>query len=249
MALNSKIILVSDFGRSGQGWLSYMLCYILNAAFVEPYNFLEGKKYTTSEHIFSLTQGDLPGREKTKYSLIVKTHSFLLHEISLTDKIIFLMRDPRDVAVSMHNLNLIQERSINWTHPRAKFFLVFKKCFRLLSYINTISHWKRHYYSWKKSQYYPIKYEDLLGDCKKALEKILEYLEVSVEEKVINEAVKNFSFKKITGRTRGQENKNSTEFRKGVAGDHKNKFSKFELKIINFLFKDLFKELNYEVDS
>ena len=42
MEQKSNIVLISDFGRSGQGWLSYMLCYILNAQFVEPYNFLNG---------------------------------------------------------------------------------------------------------------------------------------------------------------------------------------------------------------
>src|SRR3989344_1927089 len=124
MEQKSNIVLISDFGRSGQGWLSYMLCYILNAQYVEPYNFLNGKIYSSSEDVIRLTSGNLPGREKTPYNLVVKTHNYPSSEFNLTDKVIFLIRDPRDVAVSMHNLNIIQNKNVGWNHPRAKFFLV-----------------------------------------------------------------------------------------------------------------------------
>ena len=184
----NKIVLVSDFGRSGQGWLSYMLCYILNAQFIEPYNFLNGKKYSVSEHILDLTQGNLPNRERTNYSLVVKTHNILRSQIDLTDKIILLVRDPRDVAVSMQNLVLINYNKIGWGHPRAKFFLLMEKSFRLLNYIKIILSWKRHYYSWKKSSYYFVRYEDLLVNCQQVLEKILKYLEIQLDEKIIKES-------------------------------------------------------------
>lgn len=50
-------LLISDFGRSAQGWLSYLLCYILNARYIEPYALLEGSKYSSSEIIENNTKG------------------------------------------------------------------------------------------------------------------------------------------------------------------------------------------------
>src|SRR6185503_18006983 len=122
--------------------LSYMLCYILNARFIEPYDFLGGKVYSASKEVVSLTSGRLPGREKTEYDLVVKTHNYPSAEFNLTNKVIFLIRDPRDVAVSMHNLHLIQQGKVTWRNPRAKLFLTFYKYFKIFDYITTISSWK-----------------------------------------------------------------------------------------------------------
>src|SRR3989344_6645836 len=97
-----KVILMADYGRSGQGWLSYMLCFILNAKYVEPYDFLKGMLYTTDERVRSLTSGNLPNRPKSPYLMIIKTHNWPAKNINLTDKIIFLTRDPRDIAVSAY---------------------------------------------------------------------------------------------------------------------------------------------------
>src|SRR3989344_7704016 len=245
MEQKSNIILVSDFGRSGQGWLSYMLCYILNAQFVEPYNFLNGKKYSASKEVISLTSGNLPGREKTKYNLVVKTHNYPSVEFNLTDKVIFLIRDPRDVAVSMHNLHLIQEKSVNWNHPRAKLILLFNKYFKIFDYLQTISGWARHYLFWHKIPSFLVRYEDLLKNPKNELEGIMIYLGVLAEEKTIIEAIDNFSFEKITGRKPGQEDKNNPEFRKGISGDYKNKFSAVDTLIINNIFKKIIQKNEY----
>lgn len=247
MESNSSIVLVSDFGRSGQGWLSYMLCYILNAQFVEPYNFLNGKTYSASKEVLSLTSGNLPGREKTKYNLIVKTHNYPSAEFNLTDKVIMLIRDPRDVAVSMHNLNLIHEKSVGWNHPRAKFFMVWYKLFPMTDYLRTMRDWVKHYRAWKNVPAHQVRYEDLLTKPQEILKGILQYLGVQASETLIQEAIDTFSFEKITGRKPGQEDKNNKEFRKGVSGDHKNKFSKWQLSVINKRFGNIINELGYQL--
>lgn len=102
-ASGNKMLLIADYGRSGQGWLSYMLCYILNAQYLEPYCLLRGLVFSGHRNIVESVQGNLPGRAKTKYSHVVKTHEIPDPYFSLTDKIILLARDPRDVAVSAHN--------------------------------------------------------------------------------------------------------------------------------------------------
>lgn len=248
MEKKSNIVLISDFGRSGQGWLSYMLCYILNAQFVEPYNFLAGKTYSASKEVVSLTSGNLPGREKTKYNLVVKTHNYPSVEFNLTDKVIFLIRDPRDVAVSMHNLNLIHEKSVRWNHPRAKFFLVCYRYVKIFDYFETMRNWSKHYAVWSKVPSHVVKYENLLHNPKETLKGILNYLEVDSKDEIVDQAIKNFSFEKITGRKPGQEDKNSPEFRKGISGDYKNKFSKIDVALVHYFFGSLIKKLGYEIN-
>ena len=101
--LKNKKILIADYGRSGQGWLSYMLCYYLNARFIEPYDLLRGRLYSSSDMILKTTEGDLPLREKTAYDLVIKTHEYPAADFKLTNKVIILTRDPKDVAVSAFN--------------------------------------------------------------------------------------------------------------------------------------------------
>src|SRR3989344_1123363 len=98
---DKKLLLITDYGRSGQGWLSYMLCYILNAKYIETYDFLRGTLYAPKE-TRDLTQGELPGRQETQYSMVIKTHEYPAEVFNLTDKVIFLSRDPRDIAISGH---------------------------------------------------------------------------------------------------------------------------------------------------
>ena len=226
-----------------------MLCYILNARFIEPYDFLNGKIYSASQDVISLTSGNLPGRERTNYDLVVKTHNYPSAELNLTDKVIFLMRDPRDVAVSMHNLHLIQEKKVSWTHPRAKFILLLQKYLPIFDYVQTISAWENHYKVWNKTSSHVVRYENLLNKPEQTLKEILLYLNIQADDKILQEAITLFSFEKITGRKRGEEDVKNPEFRKGISGDYKNKFSKLELKLINKKYKNVINEAGYELNS
>lgn len=199
-----KIILISDYGRSGQGWLSYMLCYILNAIYIEPYALLGGGLYTKSEYILNLTSGNLPGRKESKYSMVVKTHNYPSREFNLTDKVIFLMRDPRDVTVSAYFMNLYCRKiGIRMSWKRKIYEFLFNNKFKNL--LITCNRWIKYYDGWKHINSYKVKYEDLLLDTEKILRDILFYLEVVTDENLIREAIERFSFKVITGRDRGQE--------------------------------------------
>ena len=242
-----KYVLVADYGRSGQGWLSFMLCYILNAKYIEPYNFLSGTVYSSSERILSLTRGNLLGREKTDYSLVIKTHEFPADEINLTDKVIFLVRDPRDVAVSMHNLYMINLSKISWKNTRSKISLLIKKFLPLIDYLIIIFGWKKHYYAWKTVKKTHVRYEDMLNNAPEVLKKILVYLNINVGDSTILEAVNLFAFEITAGRPRGQEDENNPEFRKGISGDYKNKLSGIQLSLINYFIKNELIDLKYEM--
>lgn len=233
-----KNILIADYGRSGQGWLSYMLCYILNAKYVETYYFLQGKLYG-SDDVRKFTSGNLPGREKTQYSMIIKTHEYPTKDFDLTDKIIFLSRDPRDIAVSAHERCKLMEKEGKKKSLKDWFYYTMHH-FRPASFIMTALKWKKHYLAWhlrKDIPFFQTSYEKLSFDAESALKEILDYLDIKTSEAIIKEAIELFSFEKMTGKKRGLEgnqesffSKNAV-FRTGTVGDYKNNFSKLELKI------------------
>ena len=244
-----KVILMADYGRSGQGWLSYMLCYILNAKYIEPYDFLKGMLYTIDERVRGLTSGNLPGRPKGPYSMIIKTHNWPAKNINLTDKIIFLTRDPRDIAVSAYYR---YKELINLEPPttlKENLFYIMS-AIRPLSYAWTAHKWKKFIRLWTERpdiKYHWVKYENVSSHPIETLREILNYLGVKASDKLIQEAIDNFTFDKLSGRGRGKEVTKSMPFRKGVVGDFRNKFSWLELKIFHAIAGSSMKKLGYRI--
>lgn len=243
-----RVILMADYGRSGQGWLSYMLCYILNAKYIEPYDFLKGMLYTTDERVRGLTGGNLPGRPKPQYSMIIKTHNWPAKTLNLTDKIIFLTRDPRDIAVSAYYR---YKELINLEPPttlKEQLFYLMSGV-RFLSYTWTAHKWKKFIRLWIERpdiHLYRVKYENLSSHPVETLKEILNYLGVKAPDKLIQEAVDNFTFDKLAGRKKGEEATKSMPFRKGIVGDFRNKFSWLELKIFHFIAGTTMRQLGYK---
>lgn len=243
----NKVLLISDYGRSGQGWLSYMLCYILNAKFIEPYDLSRGSLYSSGlEYVINLTSGDLPGRKKTEYSMVVKTHGFPSDDFKLTNKVVFLTRDPRDVAVSDYFRYLfLYKKAKSKSSKRKLANLIYG--FRPANYFITAYNWKKYYKGWEHIKCYPIRYEDLSLNTKNVLRGVLKYLGINAEDSLIDDAVKKFSFERLSGRKKGEENLEDIDFRKGIIGDYKNYFSKLELKIFSIICRKEARKAGYEI--
>ena len=219
-------LLISDFGRSAQGWLSYLLCYILNARYIEPYALLAGSKYSSSEIIENNTKGRLKEREISRYNIVVKTHSYPAKQIDLTKSIICLTRDPRDVAVSYYYMvrNAIKNGNID---RKLIFHIV-----PLFSYIITAFGWRKHFRSWQNVPSVHLRYEDLRKDTFGVISSVLLNFEVNINKETILEAIDIFSFENCYGRKRGNEDINNPEARKGQIGDYRNHFT----KLYNIIF-------------
>ena len=245
---HDKVILMADYGRSGQGGLSYMLCYILNAKYIEPYDFLKGMLYTTDERVLGLTSGNLPNRPKSQYSMIIKTHNWPAKNVDLTDKIIFLTRDPRDIAVSAYYR---YKELINLEPPttlKEKSFYLMSDV-RPLSYAWTAHKWKKFIQLWTERpdiHFHRVKYENLSSHPIETLKEILNYLGVKVPDKLIQETIDNFTFDKLSGREKGKEETKSMPFRKGIVGDFRNQFSWLELEIFHAIAGKCMNELGYK---
>lgn len=256
-------ILIADYGRSGQGWLSYMLCYILNARYIEPYCLLRGIIYSGSKDIIKLTQGNLKDRKPTKYSMVVKTHNYPDPFFSLTDKVILLARDPRDVAVSAHARYNVMNNTGTDVEAGAQKEILIKKTFKIknklrhqiqrwlmtnksYSYFVTAYLWKKYYEVWENIDIcFKVTYEDLSLHPKKTLKNIMEYLEIEVQDEFIEEAIEKFSFENIAKRRKGIEEKDNVAFRKGIVGDYKNKFNRYNLIIFNKICRKVAEKWGY----
>jgi hypothetical protein len=213
------ILLVADFGRSAQGWLSYMLCYILNARFVEPYDLLLGRGYTESDIIRDNTRGNLPGRAAGKFSLVLKSHQFPNPSHNLTPSIVYLTRDPRDVAVSMYHLSINRLRAGNRT------LSIRLHATKLFGDLLVARGWRAHSRRWRAMDVLHVRYEDLRHDTAGTLEKIVRQFCITPDPKIVSEAIDQFRFERTYGRKRGVEDKSNSDARKGIIGDYRNYFS------------------------
>lgn len=239
-----KVILIADYGRSGQGWLSYMLSFVLNAKYIEPYALLKGFKYSRLQYVIDLTSGNLPQRKKTGCSMVIKTHEYPAKNFNLTDKVILLARDPRDVAVSAFWRYRDFSQKEKYESLKGKIFGLIHN-FKFTSFIMTAFKWRKYYPAWENIGHHFVRYEDLSFNTKETLKNILKYLEVETPENLVKEAIEKFSFEKITGRKKGEEDLENLEFRKGIVGDHENYFSKLELKIFRFICGKEARKLGY----
>jgi len=115
-----------------------------------------------------------------------------------------------------------------------------------------LPNWGDHvkkYFELDANQLKMAKYEDLLSDGPATLANIVE--QVTGEESDsdrISETINRYSFKKQTGRSSGDENRNSY-LRKGQAGDWKNHFSKEAAEIFCKRYGDVLIRAGYESDT
>ncbi|MDQ3863726.1 MAG: sulfotransferase [Actinomycetota bacterium] len=94
-------------------------------------------------------------------------------------------------------------------------------------------------------RYLEIRYEDLVGDTPTTLFRVLEFLHARRGEVVIERCIRRSSFERVTQRRQGEEDSDSF-FRKGVAGDWKSVFTERDRQIYEKLAGDQLAEIGYE---
>lgn len=146
-------------------------------------------------------------------------------------KLIAIYRDGRDFVIS-HKF-YAQNMGLSWS---------FKESVKLWKdMIETQLKYEKEY------DLQSFSYESLLNDTKSVIKKILNYLELHYDGKILEDMIYKSSFEFITGRKRGQMDKKSF-YRKGVAGDWKNFFSYKDKEIFKKIAGDLLIKLGYEKD-
>lgn len=159
-------------------------------------------------------------------------------------KVIHVIRDGRDVAVSgwHHNLRFNKQK-FQQQFPTFDLYLTYLLKNHWLSYIQNA----RVFGQTNPRQYFEVKYEDLHADSRSWTEQLLGFLDVDVSEDSVNTCVESGSFKKQSeGRDQGQENRESF-FRKGVVGDWRSIFDARTLATFMQLAGPMMKQLGYDM--
>ena len=200
---------------------------------------------------------------KIKNNLFIKTHDCMeiisnktFTNESFTKCFIYIVRDPRSVAVSYsHHTGYDIPTTINYLVNK-NYLINYKK--EEMTVPELVSSWSVHYDSWKKflkkGNGTIVKYEDLVKNPEKEFRKILLFLKSFlkfelIEKKIINcvESTRLENLKKIERKIGFKEKPiNSISFfRKGALDEWESILSKAQIKFIENNFKNQMIELNY----
>ena len=194
--------------------------------------------------------------ENTKYNLFFKTHS-VRHKSFTNETVnagfIYIVRDPRDLVVSLSNfLGINLDETINQ--------VVFNK--QLMTNANgareLVSNWELNIKSWLEYKSVPclfIRYEDLLIKPNNTILKIIAFInkitnkDILNNKKNIDKIIKNTSFKTLQlqeiSNGFDESSKHSKFFRSGTLNQWKGILSNTQVQIIDNNLKPLMKYFNY----
>lgn len=247
--LNESVIIV-EYPKSGGSWLGQLVS-----------NYLE----------IPFPRNKFPSLTKSVYH----SHYQPKYFIPRNNKILWLVRDGRDVYVSFYyhqliwsNKNKLDPKTVTYTRKQLRledYNNVKKNMPEYLEYSFTHTPSKAHYFNfpgnwanynnkWKeelnhnKGNIYLLKYEDLLHNTESTMRSLLsDFFELEIDEQRLAEVVHKFSFENQTKRKKGEEDTGSF-LRKGIVGDWKNYFNEDAKNIFKtYAGKELI-ELGYEDD-
>jgi len=228
--LKGNDMFLVSYQNSGSTWLRNLI-----------YESVTGKNPNkTEEREKSKREFSMVGKHKNmkpiinKKSRIIKSHSPYRKEYE-GKKIIYIVRDPRDVAISKYEKRKKNVGDVNPENNEIDKFIRGKMVSEGL--------WSEHVDSWlnakkqNKVDLHLVKYEDLKKNTEKELKEILEYLDVDFTERDIKKAIEDNSVKKMK--------KKYPDVRKGEAGSWKEELSEKQAKKIENKFRETMKVLGY----
>lgn len=164
-----------------------------------------------------------------------------LHHLFPRAKCIHIVRDPRDMTVSlMHHMQRTEEPE-KWT-----FDVKTDVCARHWagSVGKAIEFGKQH-----PNDYFQLQYEELKSQPLALAMKLLDFLEVDASEATAQSCIDATDFKRMSGGRKPGEEDNRSFLRKGVVGDWKNHLQEPHLAIIEKHCGELMKQLGYAESS
>ena len=235
--LVSKIIgcYIVSFPKSGRTWLRMLLAQAVSMKTGKRLN-LDIYKMTFGSNIVNVATDPRPGN----YSSF-KPDKLKVPNNFKNKKIIFLVRDPRDIVVS-YFFEWTKRRSLIYKMDLSNFI---KEDFTLKQIVSYMNFWAEQMNS-RKSQFLIIKYEDIHKNPKNELERALNFLKIDISEDTKNKAIINSSFNNMLDMEKGEqfkgdhrlqavnkEDKNSYKMRKGKIGDYNNHFTSEDIKFVD----------------
>lgn len=168
---------------------------------------------------------------------------------TLTDRAFVVIRDPRDIVVSL-------VYSVSLSHTPSAITLLLRDplatanpTHRIQLGMFLLTQWAEYLRSWKNAgddaNVLLTHYESLLADLPGELRRLFRFLEWDVPARVIEAVAAENSFQKRSGRRPGEENEFSHR-RKGIAGDWRNHFDRGLGELFENSFPGLLTDLGYE---
>ena len=224
---------VVGYPKSGNSWLCWLLAYCINTRYEDVY---DPALRPQQPHVRKYVDGGLPHTSfQDRLGKILKTHRL---DVGTRQDApwCYIVRDGRDVMVSMYNFTYFTRRPIRtfglpmqsmknlaWNMRRVLWCR-----FRRQKFSDFVvargRDWADHVRA--AMEHRPnavVRYEDLRTNPDETLDELLKKMGVEVDPRVIRAAVETFDFRRITNRKPGQEDAKSF-FRKGVVGDWKEWF-------------------------
>ena len=277
-----KIIWLSSYPKSGNTWLRYLIAnYFFNKEKKINHSIIRSiskfpkdsiiEKLTTKNELkeapYNISKYWSRAQEivqKESFDpLFLKNHNSILkiNENNFTNQnfskaVIYIVRDPRDVAVSYsifrgENLDKTVKIMCSENTP-----CTVNKTANGFYNIEVLGSWKQNYLSWKNSlpniPKIIIRYEDLIFNCGYTFNRLISFLSDILNFKIdidqINFSIENSDFNtlsKMENEFGFPEAKNGKFFRSGKIGDWKNYLSKDNINNIENYCQNEMKELNY----
>lgn len=246
-----NIIFIAGLPRSGSTWIANIFASLDG---FEKYDLDNWKTGLMKSWDDFQTTDIFPGSfEKYKNKLaVIKGHTWgeernlrVLRDSKL--KYLITMRDPRDNIISCYYY--IKNHPQHWDHIKSlNLTLENYITFKLKSgeynkqNLNWIRSWLNNY---DKSRSHMIKYEDMLIDPMENLRIAFSFMGFKINDAIINGIIEKNKFEKITGRSRGEEDKRSFN-RKATSGEWESVFTREQKELFAVLGEDIINRLNYK---
>ncbi len=191
--------------------------------------------------------GDLPLYLKTHCANITLDHEAAMIPVALTESVLYMLRDPRDVVVSLaDHLALSIDETIEVMSDTQK--VVNHK-----GVLQVVSSWSLNVRSWTRVNRYSrfvLRYEDLLEDPDRWFRKIFEFYDITIDEHRFADALLSTNFRNLQAHEArtgyASKSKNQAKFfRGGKAGGWRDALTDVQAEQIAADHGDVMKEHGY----